>query len=840
MHPALPPLPIDDALPALLAALAAGPNAVLAAPPGAGKTTRVPLALSEQPWAQHGRILMLEPRRIAARAAAERMAEMLGEAAGRTVGYRIRGEAKVSKATRIEVVTEGVLTRMLQSDAELPGVAAVIFDEIHERSIHSDLGLALTLEVQAALRPELRLLAMSATLDTAALSRLMGGAPVIESAGRMFPVETRWLDAPWSRPATRGPRFDEAAAALVRRALDAAQGDLLVFLPGAGEINRTAALLARLAPEVAVAPLYGALPFARQHAALRPDPEGRRRAVLATSIAETSLTVEGIGAVVDCGRARRQRFNPATGMSALVTVPVSRAEADQRRGRAGRLGPGLCFRMWTRGEEGTLLAFAPPEILEADLAPLALELAAWGVEDAAALAFLDPPPAPALAEARNLLTALGALDGEGRITAHGREMAALPAHPRLAHMLIRAAAQGLGAEAAVVAAILGDRDPLKGRHSADLALRIAAVAEPKRFEAGHPGLADRGAVERLRAEARRLAPGAADPARAQAAAGALLSLAYPDRVALRRPGDDPRYLLAGGRGAALPADDPLAAQRLIVAAEVEDSGREGTIRLAAVLSEADLRAQHGAAIGWVSSAEWSRRTRQVEARSREMFGALALADRVWRDAPPEALGAALAEGIRTLGLAALDWPPAALGLRRRVEWLRAQGGALAGRLPDFSDAGLLASLDGWLAPHLSGMRRIEEVRRLDLTGLLTAALGRELKREVDRATPAWFETPLGDRAAIDYSGAAPVLAIRVQELFGVTTHPVAGDPPVPLVIELLSPARRPVQTTSDLPGFWASSYAEVRKEMRARYPKHPWPEDPAGAEATRRAKPRKS
>ncbi|MFQ5567614.1 MAG: ATP-dependent helicase HrpB, partial [Paracoccaceae bacterium] len=584
------------------------------------------------------------------------------------------------------------------------------------------------------------------------------------------------------------------------------------------------------------------LPFARQRAALRPDAEGRRKVVLATAIAETSLTVEGVGVVVDCGRARRARMNPGTGMSRLVTVPVSRAEADQRRGRAGRLGPGVCYRMWTKGEEGALPAFAPPEILEADLAPLALELALWGVADPDGMAFLDPPPGPALAEARKLLAALGALDEAGRITLHGRAMAARPTHPRLAHMTILAEESGEAAEAALIAALLGERDPLRaeGRPPADLALRLAVLADPKRFAAKHPYEADRGAVARIRAEARRLASGRADPARAVSRAGALLSLAYPDRVGLRRAGDAPRYLLSGGRGAVLAGEDPLAGERLIVAADLEDTGREATVRLAAALDEADLRAFHDERIGWRNSAEWSPRTRQVAARRREMFGAIALNDRHWRGAPPEALGAALADGIRALGLDALDWSGRATGLRARVEWLRAQGGAqgggLAERLPDWSDAGLLAGLDGWLTPHLAGMRRIGEVARLDLGALLRATLDRETLRRIDRAAPSHFETPLGDRVAIDYGGPVPVLSIRVQELFGVTGHPSVGDPPVPLVIELLSPARRPVQTTSDLPGFWASSYREVRREMRARYPKHPWPEDPSRAQATKRAK----
>jgi ATP-dependent helicase HrpB len=837
-----PHLPIDPVLPGLLDALETGRNAVLAAPPGAGKTTRVPLALLTAGWAEAGRILMLEPRRIAARAAAERMAELLGEAVGGTVGYRIRGEARVSNATRIEVVTEGILTRMLQSAPELPGIAAVLFDEIHERSIHTDLGLALALEVQGALRPDLRLLAMSATLDTGAVSRVMArsqnDAPVIESAGRMFPVETRYLERAWAKPGGRGPRFEDAAADLVSRALGEAAGDALVFLPGAGEINRVAALLARRHPEVVLCPLYGALPFARQRAVLLADGQGRRKVVLATAIAETSLTVEGIVIVVDCGRARRARMNPGTGMSRLVTVPVSRAEADQRRGRAGRLGPGICFRMWTPGEEGALPAYAPPEILEADLAPLALELAQWGIDDPSRMAFLDPPPGPALSEARKLLGALGALGDDGRITTHGRAMAVRPTHPRLAHMMIRAAEDGDGAEAAMIAAVLGERDPLRGqgRPPVDLALRLAALSDRAGSAAERAYEVDRGTVERIRAEARRLAPAMGDPVRAGAKAGALLSLAYPDRVGLRRPGDDPRYLLSGGRGAVLAAGDPMASLRLIVAADLEDTGREATIRLAAGLAEADLRALHGDRIGWRNSAEWSPRTRQVEARCREMFGSIALADRQWRDAPPEVLGVALADGIRALGIAALDWPKDAVGLRDRVEWLRAQAGDLAARLPDWSDAGLTACLDEWLTPHLGAMRRVEEASRLDLGALLRMTLDWETQREVDRAAPSHFETPLGDRVAIDYGGAAPVLSIRVQELFGVSLHPAVGDPPVALVIELLSPARRPVQTTSDLPGFWASSYREVRKDMRARYPKHPWPEDPARAEATRQVK----
>ncbi|MEM7176771.1 MAG: ATP-dependent helicase HrpB [Pseudomonadota bacterium] len=825
------PLPVDEAIPRLLAALAERPNAVLTAPPGAGKTTRVPAALAAAPWAQ-GRILMLEPRRLAARTAAARMAAERGEEPGAFVGYRIRGERRVGRDTRIEVVTEGILTRMLQADPELPGIAAVLFDEIHERSIHTDLGLALTLEVQEALRPDLRLLAMSATLDAARIAAAMGGCPVIESAGRMYPVETRWLDQPWRRPNQRGPRLEEAVATLTVEALATAPGDALVFLPGAGEIERTAQILAARVPEVDVLPLYGALPFARQQQVLMAGT--RRRVVLATAIAETSLTVAGVRIVVDAGRARRARVSPASGMSRLVTVPVSRAEADQRRGRAGRTAPGVCYRLWTRGEEGALPGFAPPEIMETDLTPLALELALWGGDDPAALRFLDPPPAPALAEARRLLTGLGALQGTA-ITPHGKTLAGMPVHPRLAHMMAVAQERNLAGEAALIAALLGERDPLrggaKGRPPADLALRLRGVLDPGGLEAQTPHRIDRAAASRIGAEARRLSRARANPAKAGEAAGMLLALAYPDRVGLRRPGEAPRYLLSGGRGAVMAPGDALAGQRLIVAAELEDAAREATIRLAAPLAEADLRAVYGDQISWVETAEWSRRTRQVEARRREMFGALALSDQHWREVPPELLGTALGTGIRERGLEALSWGKGAKALRARLRWAAQNG---VDGLPDWSDAGLLAALDDWLVPHLAGMRRIGEASALDLGQLLRESLSWEQVQVIDRAVPAHFETPLGSRTLIDYEAESPMIRLRVQELFGVTRHPMAAGRP--LVIELLSPAGRPVQTTRDLPGFWQGSYRDVAKEMRARYPKHPWPDDPATALPTRRAK----
>lgn len=829
MAPSLPPLPIDDALPALTAALAAAPNAVLQAPPGAGKTTKVPLALLDAPWRGDGAILMLEPRRIAARAAAERLAASLQQKPGQTVGYRIRGEAKISRETRIEVVTEGILTRRLQGDPSLDGVAAVIFDEFHERSIHADLGLALCLEAQAALREDLRLLVMSATLDGEAAARLIGRggapAPIVTSEGRSFPVETRWLPAPWKKPGMRrGPRFERAVADLTREALAEAPGDALVFLPGAGEIRACAAALAPDLPRDAeIRPIYGALPFAEQQAAIRPSAPGRRKIVLATAIAETSLTIEGVRIVVDGGRARRARFDPNSGMSRLVTGKVSRAAADQRRGRAGRVAPGVCYRLWTKGEEGALPAYDPAEILEADLAALALELAEWGAE-AADLLFLDPPPGPALAQARALLGDLGALDPAGRLTDHGRALARAPLHPRLAHMILGSG----GAEIAYrLAALLEERDPLQSAE-ADLAKRLSAIARPAEAGAARP------ALERIAAAAKdlkRRVTSAPVPS-ALSSPGAVLALAYPDRIGVRRKGDQPRYHLSGGKGAALREGDALAGAPLLVAADLDGDQREAAVRLAAPITRSEVEALFAGRLVWRDSCAWSKRDRAVAARRRLVLGEAALEDRLWKDAPEEALAAALCDGIRQLGLAALPWTPAASRLCARVAKARGAGADL----PDWSDAALSASLEDWLAPHLGARRRAEDLASLDLATILKNGLSWEQSQSLDRLAPPHFTAPTGTNAPIDYSADPPRIAIRLQELFGLTRHPSVGG--APLLLELLSPAQRPIQTTADLPGFWAGSYADVRKDMRARYPKHPWPEDPTTAEATRRAKPR--
>ncbi|MGR3362877.1 MAG: ATP-dependent helicase HrpB, partial [Maritimibacter harenae] len=731
-------LPIDDAIPDLLDAISAAGRAVLMAPPGAGKTTRVPLAMLDR---VPGRIVMLEPRRLAARAAAERMAETLGEPVGQTVGYRIRGEAKVSKGTRIEVVTEGILTRMLQSDPALEGIGALIFDEFHERSLNADLGLALAWEARGALRDDLVLVVMSATLDAEPVAALMDDAPVVRSEGRAFPVETIWLD----RPLSKETRFDRAVTDLVTRAVAETEGGVLVFLPGEGEIRRVAGAL-DLPAECQVHMLFGAMEMKAQRAAIRPAISGRK-VVLATAIAETSLTIEDVRVVVDAGRARRARFDPGSGMSRLVTERVSRAEAEQRRGRAGRVAPGTCYRMWTRGEEGALPAFAPPEIEVADLAPLALELALWGSGDGADLAFLTPPNPGVLTEARTLLTELGALDG-GRITDHGKTLARLPLHPRLGHMLTRA-----GRGAADLAALLAERDPLPRGASVDLALRLAALRDPARHNA------NRGTVERIRMEAKRLGRLAKDGPRMSPAE--MASLAYPDRVGLRRKGDQPRFLLSGGKGAMLDEVDPLAGERLIVVTDTDGNPREARIRQAIAITEGELRASHGDAIGWHKVCDWSKRDGRVVARERERFGALVLDDRVWKNADPDLVARAMLEGVRQLGLTP---SPAAQRFRARVALLRDSDPDL----PDLSDETLMETLDDWLLPHLAGVRTAAEWKRFDILDALRAMLTWDQMQRLDRAAPAHFTTPMERRIPIDYGAEVPEIEVRLQEMFGVT------------------------------------------------------------------------
>lgn len=827
-----PSLPITPVLPALREVLAAGNTAVLQAPPGAGKTTMVPLALAGEPWLAGRKLVMLEPRRLAARAAARRMAALLGEPVGQTVGFRIRMETQVSARTRIEVVTEGVLTRMLQEDPSLEGAGLLVFDEYHERSLPADTGLALALETQAVLRPDLRLLVMSATLEGARVAGLLGGAPVVRSEGEAFPVTTL------HRPPRAGQRIEDAAAAVVREALAAGPGDILVFLPGAGEIRRVQERLeqAGLDPAVSLHSLHGAMPIEAQDLAILPGDRGRRKVVLATAIAETSLTIEGVRVVVDAGLARVPRFSPRTGMTRLETVRVSRASADQRRGRAGRLGPGTCYRLWAAHDEIGMVAHATPEILEADLAPLALDLAVAGVRDPATLRWLDPPPAAAFAQARELLGWLGALDRDGRLTAHGRAMAGLGMHPRLAHMALVARQRGEGALAAQLAALLGDRDPARGvggAPDADLRLRVEALAHPGRGTA-IPGIElDPGGARRVRMEAaewaRRLGAGAGavDPS----GTGALLALAYPDRIAQRRSGQAGRFVLRNGRGAALPPGQSLEREDWLVVAALDDAGSEGRIQLAAPLSLEEVTQAGAGQAEEIEELRWDPAAGVVVARRLRRLGALVLAEATVHDPDPDARRRAVLLGIAGEGIAALPWSPASRRLRERLAFLHHWDPAA---WPDVSDQALSTTLADWLGPSLAEVRRRSDLARLDLGACLAGRLDWSQRSQLEALAPDRIEVPSGSRIAVDYSDPSrPVLAVRLQEVFGWTTTPAIGGGKVPLTLHLLSPAYRPVQVTQDLAGFWRGAYFEVRKDLRGRYPKHAWPEDPLAAAPVR-------
>lgn len=808
-------LPIHEVIEPLLTALSSSGRAVLQAPPGAGKTTVVPLEILKAGLSR-GRIVMLEPRRLAARAAAERMARTLGERVGQTVGYRVRGEVKVSDATQIEVVTEGILTRRIQTDPALSGIGTVIFDEFHERSLNADLGLALCLEVAGALRDDLMLLAMSATLDAAPVADLMD-AQVITSEGRSFSVETRHLP----RPLRKEMRWDVAMADLVATAVAETKGGVLVFCPGEGEIRRLEGHLSTRLPDGChLRPLFGAMPFEAQQAAIAPAPDGRK-VVLSTSIAETSLTIEDIRVVVDGGKARRARFDPGSGMSRLVTDPVTQAEATQRQGRAGRVAEGVCYRLWAKAEEGALHAYPPAEIEAADLAGFALELALWGASPEA-LPLLTPPNPGSYAEARVLLQMIEALDAQGRITEHGKQLARLPLHPRLAHMLERG-----GPGAALLAAVLAERDPLSRAAPCDLSLRLLAVRNAKEYAAQHPWPANRPSLSRIRAEAERLtAQTKSRPAQSLSDAE-LTALAYPDRIGLRRKGDAPRFVLSGGKGAVMSDDDAMAGVRLIVVTDLDGNPREAHIRQAMPLSETELRSLFKDQITWEDHCVWDKRKRQVSARRQERFGALVLDDRVWKDAPPDATGRAMLDGVRELGL---NWSKTAQRFAARVALL----GDAGGDVPDMSEITLLNTAEYWLLPYLNGIKSAQDWKRFDMLNALRARLSWDQMQALDAAVPAQFTTPLGRSIPIDYSGQHPEISLRLQEMFGQVTHPVVGA--TPLRVTLLSPAGRPVQTTLDIPGFWTNSYPDVRKDMRGRYPRHPWPEDPRKADPTLKVK----
>jgi ATP-dependent helicase HrpB len=850
------PLPIDAVLPRLTATLREHACAVLVAPPGAGKTTRVPLVLLDEPWLR-GKILLLEPRRLAARAAAARMAATLGEEVGETVGLRVRFGSKVSRRTRIEVVTEGVFTRLILDDPGLEGVSAVLFDEFHERSLDADLGLALARDVQQGLRDDLKLLVMSATIDGARVATLLGDAPVIESAGRAFPVETRYLP--------RDPRdaIERPVAAAVTRALQADKGSVLVFLPGAAEIRRTATLLQeRISdPTIEVHALYGALDLKAQDQAIAPAAPGRRKVVLATSIAETSLTIEGVNIVIDSGLARVPRYEPDVGLTRLETVRVSRAAADQRRGRAGRTEPGICYRLWDEPQTAALEPYAKPEILAADLTGFVLDLAHWGVADPARLAFLDPPPQPAIKEARALLQELGAIDADGRITQEGKLLRRLPLPPRLARMIVDAAREGAGGLAAEIAVILTERglggndidlrhriDELRrdrsqrGQEARKMAERWASCVIPGRatdlgFTRDRRSIMPKSAIADLggaNTESRDTkAPSRNDET---LSVGALLALAYPDRIAKNRGGGTNSFLLVNGRGAQIDPASVLAREPFLAVAELVGKAGQSRILLAAPITLAEIETRFADHIESREDVVFDKQTASLRGRRSRRLGAIVLQEQAVSISSGAETARVLARGIAELGLDRLPWKPALTQWRDRVMFLRRSEGE---EWPDLSDTALAETVDDWLTPFLADKTSLGQLSVAELATALESLLPFAQRRRIESEAPTHFSAPSGSRVPIEYTEEGPKLSIRVQELFGLDRHPTIAGGRIALIIELLSPAQRPVQVTRDLPSFWRGSYAAVKSEMRGRYPKHPWPDNPAVAVPTRRAKPRK-
>lgn len=819
-RPALPLLPITEKLAALAAALETGNRAVLSAPPGAGKTTLVPLHLLDQPWREDNRIILLEPRRLAARAAASRMAALLGETVGGTVGYRMRLDNRISARTRIEVVTEGVFVRMILDDPELQGVAAVLFDEFHERSLDADLGLALALDAQSALRPDLRILVMSATLDVERIASLLSGPPVIISQGRSFPVEVRHRDRPGDE------RIEDAVASTVLKTLAEEQGSILAFLPGQAEIRRVAERLeGRVGADVVITPLYGMLGQAEQDAAIRPAAGGMRKVVLATSIAETSITIDGVRVVIDSGLQRLPVYEPSTGITRLETVRVSKASADQRAGRAGRTEPGIAIRLWHSGQTAALPAFTPPEILSSDLSSLALDMAHWGVADPRQLLLLDMPPEAALKEARQLLIGLGALDEAVQLTAKGRRMRDFGLPPRLAAMVLDAADHG-EAEAAAELAVLLTEQGLGGT-DLDLDERMRQFRRDKGERARN-----------ARSLAQRLSSGLSDRktegAGLPASAGALLIHAFPDRIARQRGGRG-RFVMANGRGAEITNTERLAGAELLVIADLTGKAAQARVLAAAEITRSDIEALNPNAIRTADESGFDFSSRQVRARRVTRLGAIVFEEQPLAKPKGEEAAKALADGVRALGLDALPFSKAAEQLRQRLGFLYR---SLGDPWPDTSDEGLLDRLDDWFIPFQSGVTRFQDVSAGSLHDGLMSLVPGGSQRELDRLVPTHFTAPTGQSHPIRYDGQEPVLQIRVQELFGLKTHPTIGGGKLPLLLELTSPAHRPIQTTRDLPGFWAGSWKDVRADMRGRYPKHPWPEDPAAAQPTTRAKPR--
>lgn len=817
-------LSIDAALPELLDKLHHHSSVVLSAEPGAGKTTRVPVALLDADWLKGRKIIMLEPRRLAAQRAAEFIASQLNEEVGQTVGFRIRGEARVSSATRIEILTEGILTRQLQVTPDLPDVGILLFDEFHERSIHADLGLALALEVQEHLRPDLRLLIMSATLDGLAISKLLRDAPIVQSSGRTFPVETLYLKQPHSGT------IESSVAATVARILEKEGGDVLVFLPGQREIRRVDSLLNEkdLPTNATVHALFGEASPGDQRAALRPARAGMRKVILSTSIAETSLTIDGVRVVIDSGLSRSTSFDPRRGMSGLVTLPVSQASADQRRGRAGRQQPGVCYRLWTEAQHATLPRFSTPEILAADLAPLALELARWGASNGEGLRLLDPPPVANLSQATNLLKQLHALDGEGKLTLHGKAMAELPVHPRLSHMLLKAKEFELGSLACEVAALLEERDLLRGVRDADVDLHTRLDA--LRCNRG----TERFARDRVLSQARRLRKilSVKEEQTSVEKLGALLALAYPERVAIRQ-GD--RFQLASGTMAALPERSLLGREQFLAIGEVDGIGATARIFLAEPIAKEDIEECCSEDITARDVVQWDGRAEAVVAKRTRQLGAIVLSGVALPPESPKIVDAML-DGIREIGLRCLPWSKEATSLRSRSEWLRLR--KLAGDdWIDLSEEHLIATLNDWLAPFLNGITRRAQLERLSLTEILRSRFSYSQLAALKRLAPTHIKVPTGSNIPLDYSSPdQPVLAVRLQEMFGEVDSPTVADGKVKVLLHLLSPARRPLAVTGDLASFWRNAYPDVRKEMRGRYPKHDWPEDPLAAKPTKRRK----
>nr|WP_321454555.1 ATP-dependent helicase HrpB [uncultured Cohaesibacter sp.] len=822
----LPRLPIREALPGLLAALDAGTRAVLIAPPGAGKTTCVPLALADQHWLGkmaaegNGKIIMLEPRRLAARAAARRMAQLIGEPVGKRVGYRVRMESRVSRETIIEVVTEGVFARMIVDDPSLDGVGAVLFDEFHERSLDADMSLAFALEAQAALREDLRLVVMSATLDGGRVASILDDAPVIESLGRTFPVDTRYL------PRKPQDRLEGAVTDAVMQALRDDEGSLLVFLPGQAEIHRVEDRLRErlknsIEKEIILAPLYGAMEGTDQDRAIASPPQGKRKIVLATSIAETSLTIDGVRIIIDAGLVRRPRFEPNLGISRLETVRVSRASADQRQGRAGRTEPGVCYRLWDKGQTAALPAFEPPEILQTDLSRLVLDLALWGESNPANLKWLDEPPAAGWIEAVKLLQSFKALDKDGILTAHGRALAQLPLPPRLAHMLVIARTERAEELAALMAALLSEGGRLRHNDMRRLLQDLIAGKLPR--------------AKDIKSLAKRWTQNKGEPRPNVEEAGRILALAYPDRIAMRR-GAEGRYLLASGRGGVLQPDDPLIAERFLVVADLQGAAANARITLAAPIARKTIEEDFAYLLSEEEAISFERETGAVSARLQTRLGRIVLSEKRLQKPSSHAVQQALVEAIRKAGLRSLPFTKEIERWRGRVQFVAEREGGW----PDLSDQGLLDGLEEWLAPFLAGKMALSDISTSELSAALRALVPYDRLAALEEALPTHFTVPTGSRIPIDYAAEnGPVLAVRVQELFGLDEHPAIMGGKLPLLLHLLSPAHRPIQVTRDLPGFWRGSWKDVKADMRGQYPKHVWPDDPINTEATRRAKPRK-